>query len=204
MSNKNSYTIAFTGNPNCGKSTLFNALTGAKQTIGNWPGVTVELVEGQYNYDGKTCNVVDLPGIYSLSPNSEDEKVSRDFILSKKADIVINIVDASNLARNLFLTAQLVEMRVPVIVVLNMMDLAKNNGFSIDIDHLSAHLKCPVIGVSAVDNEDSTKLKKFIAEKVQKPQYPELALQYPNEIEDLVDNWQIKLKEEAKKLDFDP
>jgi ferrous iron transport protein B len=128
MSNKNDFTVAFTGNPNCGKSTLFNALTGARQHIGNWPGVTVELVRGLYHHKNINYNVVDLPGIYSLTPNSDDERVSRDFVLKGQADLIVNVVDASNLSRNLYLTFQLIEMKVPVVVVLNMMDLAEIRG----------------------------------------------------------------------------
>ena len=203
MSQQNDYTIAFTGNPNCGKSTLFNSLTGAKQQIGNWPGVTVELVEGHYHHKDKKIRIIDLPGIYSLSPNSEDEKVSRDYVLSGEADLVVNIIDASNLARNLYLTAQLIEMRVPVVVVLNMMDLAESNGMDIDIDHLSKHLKAPVIGVSAVRQNDAERLKNFIRENSEKHPVSPLALKYPNEIEDLVSRWRKRIKTKAKELSID-
>lgn len=203
MSNKNDITLAFTGNPNCGKSSLFNALTGAKQQIGNWPGVTVERVEGQYLYNNKKYNIVDLPGIYSLSPSSEDERVSRDYVLSRKADLVVNIIDSSNLARNMYLTAQLIEMRVPVVVVLNMMDLAESNGLLIDIDHLSAHLKCPVIGVSAINQNDVPRLKDFF--EINSLQHPisSAKLKYPNEIEDLVKKWKILLEDKARELKLD-
>ncbi len=203
MSEKHDFILAFTGNPNSGKSTLFNALTGAKQQIGNWPGVTVERVEGRYDYNNIKYNIVDLPGIYSLSPNSEDERVSRDYILSNRADLVVNIIDASNLSRNLFLTAQLIEMRVPVVVVLNMMDLAVSNGLEIDIDHLSAHLKCPVIGVSAVKQGDIVKLKQFLHEQCKQPAVSSVTLKYPNEIEDLVKQWQQKLSEKSVELGID-
>ncbi len=204
MSDKNNSTIAFTGNPNCGKSTLFNALTGARQQIGNWPGVTVELVEGQYQYNQKNYKIVDLPGIYSLTPNSEDEKVSRDYVLSGNADLIVNIIDASNLSRNLYLTAQLIEMRVPVVVVLNMMDLAESSGIIIDVEHLSAHLKCPVIGVSAVKQGDIRRLKDFIENSVLNPQVSDVKLKYPNEIEDLVCSWKEKLEPLARRLGYNP
>ena len=200
MLEKDNYTLAFTGNPNSGKSTLFNSLTGAKQQIGNWPGVTVEKVEGYYLHEDVKYRIVDLPGIYSLSPNSEDEKVSRDFILKNKADIIVNIIDASNLARNLYLTAQLIEMRVPVVVVLNMMDLAGQNGIEIDIEHLSAHLKCPVIGVSAVNPADGKRLKDFLKQQVSAPVISSMKIKYPNEIEDLVKTWSSLIAPKAEEF----
>ncbi len=203
MSHKNDLTLAFTGNPNCGKSSLFNALTGAKQQIGNWPGVTVERVEGRYVYNNKNYNIVDLPGIYSLSPNTEDERVSRDYILSGKADLVVNILDATNLSRNMYLTAQLIEMRVPVVVVLNMMDLAESSGYQIDIEHLSAHLKCPVLGVSAVSQGDIPRMKDFLEKNSELQPCSSADLKYPNEIEDLVKNWQAILEDKAAQLNID-
>ena len=204
MSERNEYTIAFTGNPNSGKSTLFNSLTGARQQIGNWPGVTVELVKGQYEYNKKKYNIMDLPGIYSLSPNTEDEKVSRDYILSGKAELIVNIIDSTNLARNLFLTAQLIEMKVPVIVVLNMMDLAAQEGIKIDIDHLSKHLKCPVIGISAVNQKDIRDLKAFLEKHIEDVIFSTARIKYPNEIEELVNKWSLKIADEAGSLGVDP
>ena len=204
MSERNEYTLAFTGNPNCGKSTLFNALTGARQQIGNWPGVTVELVKGLYEYSGSRFNIVDLPGIYSLSPNTEDEKVSRDYVLSGRADLIINIIDATNLARNLYLTAQLIEMRVPVIVVLNMMDLAEAGGYEIDIEHLEAHLKCPVIGLSAVRQKDINGFKSFLLEKLAEPAVSPARIKYPNEIEELAGLWSGILEKKAAEMRIDP
>jgi len=204
MSEKTDYIIAFTGNPNCGKSTLFNALTGAKQQIGNWPGVTVEKIEGNYTYNDSRYNLVDLPGIYSLTPNSEDERVSRDYVLSGKADLVVNIIDSSNLARNLYLTAQLIEMKVPVIVVLNMMDLAESGGIKIDMDHLSAHLKAPVIGISAVKTGDISIFKDFLEEYAEKKIIPGAGLKYPNEIEELVVRLISKIEAKAAQLEINP
>ena len=204
MLNNHEKTIAFIGNPNSGKSTLFNALTGAKQHIGNWPGVTVELVEGEYRHDNKLFKLVDLPGIYSVSANSDDERVSRDYVLSGSPDLVVNIVDASNLSRNLFLTFQLLEMKVPMVVVLNMMDLAESSGIEIDIEHLSAHLKCPVIGVSAVKSGDPLKLKKFLSEQAEIQALPGIELRYPNEIEELAAEWAGKLGKKAGVLEIDP
>ena len=143
------FTIALAGNPNCGKTTLFNALTGSKQRVGNWPGVTVERLEGTCKNGDAEYTVIDLPGIYSFSAYSLDEKVAREFILKEKPDLVINIVDASNLERNLYLTTQLIEMKTPVLVALNMMDLAKQRGVRIEVDHLATHLDCPVVPVVA-------------------------------------------------------
>ena len=144
--------IAVAGNPNCGKSTLFNALTGSTQKVGNWPGVTVEKRVGRFQANDQAVDVVDLPGVYligSADAGSQDERVARDFILSGEADLVLNIVDASNLERNLYLTTQLIELGVPMLVVLNMMDMAKSAGVEIDIDALSARLGCPVVATVA-------------------------------------------------------
>lgn len=138
-------TIALAGNPNCGKTTLFNALTGARQQVGNWPGVTVERVEGWYRHDDTEVQVVDLPGIYSFSTFSVDERIAREFILLARPDVVVNVVDATNLERNLYLTTQLLEMKVPLVVALNMMDLARQRKLRIEIVHLARHLNCPVI-----------------------------------------------------------
>ncbi|MBI9107128.1 MAG: ferrous iron transport protein B [Spirochaetales bacterium] len=204
MSEKNDYIIAFAGNPNCGKSTLFNALTGARQQIGNWPGVTVEKIEGRFTHNNKKFNLVDLPGIYSLTPNSEDERVSRDYVLSGKADLVVNIIDSSNLARNLYLTAQLIEMKVPLVIVLNMMDLAEGSGVRIDMDHLSAHLKAPVIGISAVNQKDIGVFKDFLEEYTEKKIIPGAGLKYPNEIEDLVASLITRIEGKASELGINP
>ena len=204
MSERNDFTIAFTGNPNCGKSTLFNALTGARQQIGNWPGVTVERIEGHYHHNDRRYNLVDLPGIYSMTPNSEDERVSRDYVLSGKADLVVNILDSSNLARNLYLTAQLIEMKVPMVVVLNMMDLAESSGIVIDIEHLSAHLKAPVIGISAVKTADIESFRCFIEKEAADKPVSEAGLKYPNEIEDLVSLLEARIDEKSREYKLNP
>lgn len=138
-------TIALVGNPNSGKTTLFNALTGSNQHVGNWPGVTVEKKEGKFKHDNKQYNIVDLPGTYSLGAYSEDEVVARDYILTGNPDIVINVVDATNLERNLYLTTQLLEMDTKVIIALNMMDEAKSKNIEIDLNKLSKSLGVPVI-----------------------------------------------------------
>ncbi len=140
-----SHTIALAGNPNVGKTTLFNALTGAHQTVGNWPGVTVEYKSGYYTYQAQRVEVIDLPGIYSLSGGTPDEQVARDFILKNKPDLIVNIVDASNLERNLYLSLQLLEMQVPTLVVLSMVDIAERNETEIEYAHLASHLGCTVL-----------------------------------------------------------
>jgi ferrous iron transport protein B len=143
------FTVALAGNPNAGKTTLFNALTGAKQYVGNWPGVTVERISGKYKHNDCNIEMIDLPGIYSFSAYSIDEKVSREFILMDKPDLVVNILDASNLERNLYLTTQLLEMKIPVLIALNMMDVAKKKKINIELDHLALHLGCKIIPVTA-------------------------------------------------------
>jgi ferrous iron transport protein B len=159
---KDAPVIALAGNPNVGKTTLFNALTGSHQTVGNWPGVTVEHKQGFYTYQGKRVEVIDLPGIYSLSAATLDEKVARDFLLQQKPDLVINILDASNLERNLYLTVQLIELEVPMLVVLSMLDIAEQNGISIDQQHLEEHLNCKVWGANLNRSFDNKSLYKAI------------------------------------------
>jgi ferrous iron transport protein B len=144
--------IALAGNPNCGKTTLFNALTGANHYVGNWAGVTVERKEGTWHYDGKSIHVIDLPGIYSMSPYSLEERISRDFIINSDVDIVVNIVDASFLERNLYLTTQLMELGNPVVLVLNMMDEAERKGITIDVDGIAQELGIPVVPMVAMKN----------------------------------------------------
>ena len=152
--------IALVGNPNSGKSTLFNALTGSSQFVGNWPGVTVEKKEGKAKIAGETVRVMDLPGIYSLSPYSNEEIISRDYILNENPDVVIDIIDATNLERNLYLTTQIIELGVPVIVALNMMDVVKQKGEELSAKALSKELGCPVVEISAIKKEGIEELKK--------------------------------------------
>lgn len=154
--------IGVVGNPNCGKTTLFNSLTGAKQRVGNWPGVTVDQKIGNYRFGEMMVEVVDTPGIYSLSATSLDEKIARDFVLSQEADLIVNIVDASNIERNLYLTSQLLEMRVPMIIALNMMDMAKQRQLTIDVQGLAQRLGCPVIPITAAKNKGIKELKEAI------------------------------------------
>ena len=141
--------IALAGNPNCGKTTLFNALTGSNQYVGNWPGVTVEKKEGKLK-GHSDVTVVDLPGIYSLSPYTLEEVVARNYLIDERPEVILNIVDGTNLERNLYLTTQLVEVGIPVVVAVNMMDIVKKNGDKINIEELSRELGCEVIEISAL------------------------------------------------------
>ncbi|MGM9607782.1 MAG: ferrous iron transport protein B [Oscillospiraceae bacterium] len=152
--------LALVGNPNCGKTTLFNALTGSNQYVGNWPGVTVEKKEGRAETEGRKVTIVDLPGIYSLSPYSMEEIVARDFIIGGHPDAIINIVDATNIERNLYLTIQLLELERPMVVALNFMDEVKKHGDKINIDRLSRALGVPVIPISARTGENIDLLLK--------------------------------------------
>lgn len=161
--------IALAGNPNSGKSTLFNALTGSTAFVGNWPGVTVEKKEGKTKIGGETVAVMDLPGIYSLSPYSNEEIISRDYILQEKPEVVVNIVDASNLERNLYLTTQLLELGTPVVVALNMMDVVRKKGEELSSKMLSKKLGCPVCEISAINNTGLPELKETIQQLLKKP-----------------------------------
>lgn len=152
--------VALAGNPNCGKTTLFNGLTGATQYVGNWPGVTVEKKEGKYKED-KDIKITDLPGIYSLSPYTLEEVVSREYLLNENVDVVLNIIDGSNLERNLFLTTQILELGIPTVVAINMLDVIEKRKDSIDYKKLSKELGCPVLPISALKN---TGIKELMAE----------------------------------------
>ncbi len=157
-------TIALAGNPNCGKTALFNKLTGVRQRTGNWPGVTVDRKEGRFALRGEDVAVIDLPGIYSLDASSLDEQVTRDYLLSRDARLIVNVIDASNLERNLYLTVQLLEMGVPLVVAMNMMDVARKRGIRLDLAQLGERLGCPVVPVVAVTGEGLAELKRCILE----------------------------------------
>ncbi len=188
--------IALIGNPNVGKTVVFNALTGAKQHVGNWPGVTVERREGRFRHRGLDISVVDLPGIYTLSPFSIDEKISRDYIVDKRPDAVVDIVDASNLERNLYLTLQLLETGANVVVGLNMMDEAEKKGMKIDVERLSEILKAPVVPMSAIKGEGIDALKDAIYEEITGHEHHRhMAVGYGEEVERYI----VELEEEISK-----
>ena len=161
--------FALAGNQNCGKTTLFNQLTGSNQHVGNFPGVTVDQKIGEIR-SVRDCSVVDLPGIYSIRPYTNEEIVTRDFLLYQKPDGIINIVDATNIERNLYLTLQLLEMHIPMVLALNMMDEVRGNGGSIDYKKMSAELGIPVIPISAAKDEGIEDLIKAIVETAKKSQ----------------------------------
>lgn len=176
--------VALAGNPNCGKTTLFNLITGANGYVGNWPGVTVEKKEAKLLSD-KSVTITDLPGIYSLSPYSPEEQCSRDYLMSGEPDVVVQVVDATNLERNLYLALQVIETGLPVVVALNMADLVEKNGDKIDADKLSKKLGCPVMMISALKNKGITELfdqvKKSAATKGQVPEH-----KFDSSIEDVL------------------
>ena len=151
--------IALAGNPNCGKTTLFNALTGSNQFVGNWPGVTVEKKEGKLK-GNKEATMIDLPGIYSLSPYTLEEVVARNYLITEKPDVILNIVDGTNIERNLYLSTQLIELGIPVLMAVNMVDLVEKNGDKIHIDKLSEKLGCEVVEISALKGTGIEKVAK--------------------------------------------
>ncbi|MFP4427342.1 MAG: ferrous iron transport protein B [Spirochaetaceae bacterium] len=220
--------VAVIGNPNTGKTTLFNGLTGSRQRVGNWPGVTVEKKEGVVALSGmdqvltspylptpghteqpivgeaKTrlgeVELVDLPGIYTLSASSEDEIIARDYLLSGEADLVIDIVDASNLERNLYLTLQLIEMGLPVLVVLNKMDMAKKEGITIDVDHLSKHLDTPVVAISAVTTEGIRDSRNALQAALSDKRGSTATVSYPEVVESVAEGWKPRLSPLAERF----
>ncbi len=244
-------TIAIVGNPNSGKTTVFNGLTASRQRVGNWPGVTVEkkqgtmmihspsfdMVSGRYRQGGgrgkhyhhagccdgrhggpncmfnpqndlmeelpqelKSVEVIDLPGIYSLSAFSEDEIIARDFVVQGDYDLVVCVVDAVNLERNLYLTLQLIEMNVPMLLVLNKIDRAEAQGVKIDIDHLAHHLGCPVVAAAAVCRRGIQQIRIAVQEALEQPHPANASVQYPPAIESLLSDWAPVLQERSEQL----
>ena len=161
--------FALVGNQNCGKTTLFNALTGSNQFVGNWPGVTVDKREGVYKKCAEPISIVDLPGIYSLSPYTPEEVIARNYIIDEHPDLVINIVDATNLERNLYLTTQIMEMDVPMVIALNMIDEVNKQGNVIDAKTLEQKIGVPVVAVSALKETNLDELMKRAYEASKKP-----------------------------------
>ncbi len=184
------YTIGVVGNPNCGKTTLFNSLTGAKQHVGNWPGVTVERKVGLFWFEGAEFELVDLPGTYSLDVTdrdiSLDEQIARDYVHAREADLIVNILDAANLERNLYLTTQLVEMRVPLLVVINMLDMADAKGMRIDTQGLAERLGCPVLPVVASRGTGIEALKTALLAAAEAKPIPTAAIRYDSVLEDAI------------------
>ncbi len=175
--------IALVGNPNCGKTTLFNALTGARQQVGNWPGVTVERKQGSYCHGGRRIEVVDLPGTYSLDvidgEISLDEKIARDYLHGGEADLIVNVVDAANLERNLYLSLELAETGRPMVIVLNMIDVARRAGIDVDADRLAGRFGCPVLAVSAARGVGMASLRDALDAATQQWPVPDVSIPYP-------------------------
>ncbi|NLK07402.1 MAG: iron transporter FeoB [Firmicutes bacterium] len=188
------YTICLAGNPNTGKSTVFNALTGLKQHTGNWPGTTVSQTRGLYQYAGKNLALIDLPGTYSMLPNSPEEKIARDFICFGRPDVVVVVVDAACLERNLNLVLQVLEITPKVVVCLNLIDEAKRRGFSIDVRRLASELKVPVVPTAANRGSGLDCLKKHIWNSASKKieAWPNL-VQYPEVLECSLQQLEVEL-----------
>ncbi len=203
---KEVFTIAIAGNPNCGKTALFNSLTGSNQIVGNWPGVTVEKKEGQFKLDNHTIRVVDLPGIYALFANSEDERAALDYLLKGEADLVVNILDATNLERNLFLTSQLMEKGVPMVLAVNMMDIAASRGIHVDLHKLEEILGVTAIGLTAVSPKSCegfvNDLHKLLHNSRDLP-LPK-AVKHSEVLEKLIEEIAVPLKPVADKLGASP
>ena len=179
----NRISIAIAGNPNSGKTSLFNALTGSRQHVGNWPGVTVEKLEGRFEHEDTVVDVVDLPGIYSFSAFSIDESIAREHILRAKPDLVVNIVDATNLERNLLLTTQLIEIGTPMVVVLNMTDIAARRSIKIEVEHLARHLDCPVVPMVATKRQGLPELRSAIVRAAREGKISSAHVEYDSEFE---------------------
>lgn len=203
---KEVFTIAIAGNPNCGKTALFNSLTGSNQIVGNWPGVTVEKKEGSFKLDNHTIRVVDLPGIYALFANSEDERAALDYLLKGEADLVVNILDATNLERNLFLTSQLMEKGVPMVMAVNMMDIAAQRGIHIDLKKLEELLGVTAIGLTAVSPKSCegfvNDLHKLLHSSDSLP-LPK-AVKHSETLEELIADISVPLTPVAEKLGATP
>lgn len=191
--------IALAGNPNCGKTTMFNDLTGSSQYVGNWPGVTVEKKEGRLK-GHKDVTVIDLPGIYSLSPYTLEEVVTRDYIINEKPNVILNIIDASNIERNLYLTLQLLEIGVPVVIALNMIDVVNKRGDKINIESLSKKLGCPIIETSAVKGENVFKAAEKAISSAEKNAISDNKIKFSNTIENAIDEIGVLTESDIKEF----
>ncbi|MCR5378018.1 MAG: ferrous iron transport protein B [Fibrobacter sp.] len=196
-------TIAIAGNPNCGKTALFNALTGARQHVGNWPGVTVEKKEGYFELGDRQIRLVDLPGTYALFANAEDERAAVDYLLSREASLIINIVDATNLERNLFLTSQLADMKIPMVIAVNMMDIAENRGIQLDLDELSDFYGVPCIPLSAVSEKSVTNFISQMGHVLASPMPLPKQMVYGDKVEEAVKMLEPKVAPVAELLATD-
>ncbi|OWV01156.1 ferrous iron transport protein B [Fibrobacter sp. UWR2] len=196
-------TIAIAGNPNCGKTALFNALTGARQHVGNWPGVTVEKKEGYFELGDRQIRLVDLPGTYALFANAEDERAAVDYLLSREASLIINIVDATNLERNLFLTSQLADMKIPMVIAVNMMDIAENRGIQLDLDELSDFYGVPCIPLSAVSEKSVTNFISQMGHVLASPMPLPKQMVYGDKVEEAVKVLEPKVAPVAELLSAD-
>lgn len=206
------YRYALVGNPNCGKTTLFNALTGSNQYVGNWPGVTVEKKEGEINHNKGEATVVDLPGIYSLSPYSAEEIVARNYIIDEKPDLIINIVDATNLERNLYLSLQVAELGIPMVIALNMIDVLEKNGDKIDYSLLSSLTGISIIPISASKNIGIHKLLHAARHEIEHAKKPEnhcdrhtnnnkIPDVYTDKVKNAIEQIEFKIKDKALEKD---
>ena len=201
------FTVGLIGNPNCGKTTLFNALTGLRQKVGNWPGVTVDRKIGTFDVGADRVELVDLPGTYSLdaaSSASLDEAIAREYALSGEADVIINILDGSNLERNLYLTTQLLEMRVPLILAVNMLDLAEEAGIHIDFAALEKRIGCPVVPITAAKKQGLDELKRRLVERAAHADEPGIKIEYAALIETALRDLKPKIEPVAAAQNIDP
>jgi len=202
---KREIVIALAGNPNSGKTTVFNNLTGAKQHVGNWPGVTVEKKEGNCSFRGYSIKVVDLPGVYSLTAYSPDEVVARNFIIDEKPDMVVDIVDASNLERNLYLAVQIMEMGVPLIIALNMMDAAESRRYKIDIEAISKEMGVSVIPMVANRNKGTDELLEEIVKVAEgRTEASGVRIEYGREVENEISRLEEAISESPLASRYSP